>query len=92
MTNPTTLTDKILTRHDRGEKDVAKIAAALRCSPGHVYSVLREHRPDRARKPRKQTSDVPRMIAGMAKQGFKPPRVAAALGVSRAYVYRHWPD
>jgi predicted transcriptional regulator len=86
----TTTLDKILKRHDKGES-VATIADALSVSPGWVYALLREHRPKRERKARRTTSDFPRMIAGLHKQGLKPARIAVALGISRAYVYRHLP-
>ena len=82
-----TTTDKILKRHDKGE-DVATIAKALGVSAGYVYSALREHRPRRARKPRATTSDIPRMIRGMADQGIAQSRIAVVLGISRQYVSR----
>lgn len=81
---------KILKRHD-AKQSVADIALHLDMSAGYVYGVLREHRPNRARKARRTTSDLPRMIAGLAKQGIKPGRIAVALAVSRAYVYRWLP-
>lgn len=87
----TTTLSKILTRHDRGES-VAAIAKALSLSPGYIYGVLRRFRPQRARKPRTPTSDMPRMIVGLHKQKIKPARIAVVLGVSRAYVYRHLPQ
>jgi hypothetical protein len=81
-----TTTDKILKRHDKGEH-VAEIAAALDVTAGYVYGILREHRPKRRRKPRRSTSDNPRMIAGLFKQDIPPGRIAVVLGVSRAFVY-----
>lgn len=78
----------ILERHDAGQSADA-IAAAECVSAGYVYSTLREHRPDRPRKARRHTSDKPRLIAGLAAQGIKVARIAVALGVSAAYVYRH---
>lgn len=78
----------ILERHDAGQ-DVETLARDLSVSPGYVYSTLREHRPTRARKPRKRTSDKPRLIAGLAAQGIKAARIAFVLDVSAAYVHRH---
>lgn len=80
-----TTIDKILKKHDEG-KDVATIAAALDVSAGYVYGVLRQFRAKRKRKPRKSTSDIPRMIHGMAKEGIAQSRIAVVLGVSRQYV------
>ena len=92
MTTATETTVKrILARHDKGQP-VKEISRALDVSSGFIYRVLRDLRPNRKRKPREKTSDVPRMIAGLAKQGIKPARVAVVLGVTRAYVYRHWPE
>lgn len=83
----TTTLEKILKRCDKGEP-VATIAEALDLTPGYVYGVLREHRPKRARKPRKSTSDKPRMIKGLYSQGIAPTRIAVVLGVSRQYVHK----
>lgn len=81
----------ILARWDSGEA-LEAIAAALNVSRRYVYAVLAEHRPGRERKKRECTSDKPRMIAGLAREGVKPARVAELLKCSRAYVYRHWPE
>lgn len=78
----------ILSQSDAGHHPAA-IADALSVSPSHVYSVLRAHRPDRARKARARVSDVPDRIAGFAGRGWKAASIAAELGISRAYVYRH---
>lgn len=83
--NPTAT--KILARHDAG-KDAAAIAATLSVSASYVYSVLREHRPDRKRKAHPKRSDEPGIIVGMFDQGHKPARIAISRGISRAYVYR----
>lgn len=83
MTKPNL--DKILTRADRGES-VEAIAKALDLTAGHVYSVLRRERPKRTRKPRATTSDLPRMIKGLYRQGHKPARIAVVLGITRQYV------
>jgi hypothetical protein len=77
---------KILKLADRGQS-ASDIAVTVSKSPGYVYSVLREHRPDRQRKAHKTRSDNPRMIAGLHDQGIKPARIAVVLGVSRAYTY-----
>jgi hypothetical protein len=78
---------KILAAADAGTP-VADIAAANKLSAGRVYSILREHRPDRARKARRTTSDIPRKVRGLKAKGMAPTRVAFLLGVTPAYVYR----
>lgn len=55
---------------------------------GVVYSVLRQHRPDRTRAPRRKTSLLPSQARALAKEGMRPARVAGVLGISRAYAYR----
>jgi hypothetical protein len=70
---------KILKLADRGQS-ASDIAAAVSKSPGYVYSVLREHRPDRKRKAHKTRSDKPRMIAGLYDQGIPAARIAVVLG------------
>lgn len=87
MTPLPPLTPEILSRHDRGE-DVATISRAVAKSFGFVYAVLREHRPDRARKPRTRTSEKRRLIVGLLARGIKAPRVAFLARCSNAYVYR----
>lgn len=80
-------TAQILAAHDAGQS-VQQIALAIPCSTGHVYGILRQHRPLRTRKPRTATSDTPRMVRGLAAQGIVVERIAVLCGVSRAYVYR----
>jgi len=82
-----TRTDDILARSDAGEYPAA-IASALGVSVGLVYSVLRQHRPGRQRKPRAPTSTKPAMIRALAAVGSSPARIVALLGISRQYVYR----
>jgi hypothetical protein len=82
----TPLLETILSRHDAGEH-VSVIAAACQVSPGHVYGVLRKHRPERQRKPRERTSERRRFILGLLAQDIKPRRVAFLAQVSPAYVY-----
>lgn len=82
-----TLTEAILTRHDAGERNVAEIATAESVSIGHVYGVLRKHRPDRERKPRERTSERRRFILGLLAQDIRPRRVAFLAQCSPAYVY-----
>jgi hypothetical protein len=77
----------ILARHDADEYADA-IAAAEEVSPGYVYGVLREHRPDRTRKPRTRKSEKRRMILGLAAQGIKSPRIAFLCRCTPAYVYK----
>lgn len=81
-----TLTQSILKRHDDGEP-VQVIAAAEQVSFGYVYGVLREHRPERARKPRTRTSERRKLILGLLAGGIKAPRVAFLAKCSPAYVY-----
>lgn len=67
----------------------ADIAASTGASLSRVYTALREHRPERARKPRPTTSSRPEQVRGMVKVAkMKPARVAAVLGVTRQYVYK----
>ena len=77
----------ILSRADEGEP-VAAIAESLSVTPGVVYGVLREHRPERTRSPRKLTSEKRPMVLGLLGAGIKPSRVAELAGVTRQYVYR----
>jgi hypothetical protein len=81
------LTEAILKRHDRGE-NVATISAGEDVGFGYVYSVLREHRPDRARQPRTRTSKKRKLILGLLDKGILPPRVAFLAECSPAYVYK----
>ena len=52
------------------------------------YSILRRHRPDRPRKMRRRTSDMPYKICTLAARGIAPQRIAILMDVSRAYVYK----
>lgn len=88
MTDRLDHTAAILSLSDSGEHPQA-IALALTLPAGRVYAVLRQHRPKRTRKPRVCTSDVPEKVRGLRFVcGYEPPRIAALLDVSRAYVYR----
>lgn len=82
----TPLIASILSLSDAGQS-VAAVSRAVSVSPGYVYGVLREHRPDRQRKPRERTSAKRRLILGLLAQGVQPPRVAFLAQVSPAYVY-----
>jgi len=86
-----TTLDDILRLNDEG-KFPADIATSLGITPGRVYTVLREHRPDRKRKPRPCTSNKPAMIRSLSAEKIKPSRIAFLLKCSRAYVYRHIGD
>lgn len=66
----------------------ADIASRLDVPISTVYSILRRHRPDRPRKPRLRTSDMPYKIRTLAAAGIAPPRIAILMQVSRTYVYR----
>lgn len=81
------LAEKILMRHDRGE-DVETIRNAEGVGFGYVYSVLREHRPERKRQPRTRTSAKRKLILGLLTRGIAPPRVAFLAQCSPAYVYK----
>lgn len=52
-----------------------------------VYAVLRKHRPDRPRQPRRRVSRVPDKVRGLTAAGIAAPRVAFLLGITPAYVY-----
>ncbi len=69
-------------------KHPGEIAAALDIPAGRVYAVLREHRPDRKRKPRAHTSVLRSQILALAAIGTKPARIAMLLNVTRQYVYK----
>lgn len=85
MTSPAS--EAILKRSDAGEHPDA-IALAEGVSLSLVYQVLRELRPNRKRKQRDSTSDLPRQIRGLAAQGIEPPRIAKLLQCSRQYVHK----
>jgi len=82
-----TTLDQILAWNDKGQP-VATIAKALDVSPGYVYGKLREHRPDRARKPRTRTSAKRILVLGLHAQKIPVGRIAFLAQCSRAYVYR----
>jgi transposase len=86
--NPTAAA--ILARYD-STPDVAAIAEALDVSASYVYSVLREHRPNRKRKVHSKRSDLPSRIMAMHVKGIGAAKIAGKLEISRAYVYRHLP-
>jgi hypothetical protein len=81
------LVQSILRRHDANES-VATIAAAESVSFGHVYTVLREHRPNRQRQPRTRTSERRKLILGLLAGGIAPPRVAFLAECTPTYVYK----
>lgn len=78
---------RILSLSDQGTTPAA-IASDLALPVGAVYAALRVGRPNRSRVRRPRTSEVPAKVLGLAAAGVAVPRVAALLGVSRAYVYR----
>ena len=67
---------------------VDQLATAYDLSPSQVYTILREHRPDRARKARRRSSEKRDMILGLSAKGHEPERVAFLAGCSKAWVYR----
>jgi hypothetical protein len=77
----------ILERHDRGET-VEQIRQAEGVGFGYVYSVLREHRPERRRQPRTRTSEKRKLILGLLAGGIAAPRVAFLAQCTPAYVYK----
>jgi hypothetical protein len=81
------LIEAILKRHDEGET-VEQIRTAEGVGFGYVYSVLREHRPDRKRQPRTRTSEKRRLILGLLVSQIAPPRVAFLAECTPAYVYK----
>jgi len=83
-----TLIASILVQHDDGERDVAAIASACRVSPGYVYGVLREHRPDRERKPRARTGKKREKVLRLIARGKSAGEIARQVECSRAYVHR----
>lgn len=83
----TTLVAQVLALSDAGQHP-AQIATALSLSPGHVYGILRRERPNRPRKRRQGTSDVPRMVRGLDAAGITVERIAVLCACSRAYCYR----
>lgn len=85
MTSPTR--HSILELSDAGHHPAA-IARALSISVGSIYTVLRAERPNRPRKPRPRTSDLPYRIRGLRSGGIKPGRIAVLLECSRTFVYR----
>lgn len=82
-----TLPERIVELSDAGEQADA-IADECECSPGYVYRILRDVRPDRKRKPRRLTAELPGQIRHLAKSDIKPARIAFLLDCSVAYVYR----
>lgn len=77
----------ILALHDIGQH-AEQIASALGVPRGRVYAVLREHRPDRGRKPRRRVSSLPVKIHGYKARGIGQSRIAVLLGTSRQYVHK----
>lgn len=82
-----TMLETILKRHDRGEH-VAEIATAEGVSIGYVYGILREHRPDRARKPRTRTGKKRKAVLGLIAQGLRVGEIERRAKCSRAYIHR----
>lgn len=83
----TTPAPPILALSDAGHAPAA-ISRTLGVPISTVYSILRLHRPNRPRKPRLRTSDLPYKIHTLAARGITPPRIAVLMKCSRAYVYR----
>lgn len=83
----TDLADTILARSDAGEFPEA-IAASSGMSLSYVYRVLRKERPERVRKPRRQTSELRDQVKSLLAAGIKPRRAAELLEISRTYAYR----
>jgi AraC-like DNA-binding protein len=82
-----TIPPRVLELSDAGQHPAA-IAERLTLPVAKVYAILREHRPDRPRAPRRLTAWRRPVVKGMATAGVEVARVAELLGCSRAYVYR----
>ncbi len=67
---------------------VEDIAARVNLGQGRIYALLRQHRPNRPRHPRRRTSELPAQVRGLTAKGIGPARIAALLGVTRQYVYK----
>lgn len=80
-------TEQICELSDAG-RFPAQIADLLGVTKGRVYDVLRQMRPNRARKPRQRISLLPAQIKSLHSVGTPVPRIAQLLEVSRAYVYK----
>lgn len=78
---------QILSLADAGET-VAAICIQTGLRPSRVYQLLRLHRPHRKRKRQPPPDSKVPVIRGLDGAGVPPKRIAALLGVSRAYVYR----
>lgn len=79
---------QLLQAADQGAR-AADIAASLGVTPAAVYSQLKKHRRGRKRSPRVEGFNETRFkIVGLLAAGHLPSRVAAVVGVSRAYVYK----
>lgn len=82
----TPLASDIVARSDAGEHPDQIAATLPGCTLGYVYTVLREYRPRRKRKPRRCTSDIPDKVRALDGAGIKQARIAFLLGITRAYV------
>lgn len=78
----------ILEASDLGYR-VADIAEKFGTSASVVYTLLREHRPNRKNSRRiGMNSDRPYVIKGLLRDGVAPGRIAKLLNVTRQYVNR----
>jgi hypothetical protein len=68
------------------DADELCVRAGIRKS--RVYGLLRQHRPDRARKPRRLTSTVPDAVRALAALPTEPQRIAYLLNITPSYVYQ----
>lgn len=80
-------TDEILWRADAGITP-AVIAETVGLPLAKVYRVLRLHRPDRPRTPRRRTSLVRPKALALHAEGLSVAAIAARLKVDEAWVYR----
>jgi CRP-like cAMP-binding protein len=84
-----TTREQVLILHDDGTT-APQIAEALGVTPGYVFGILRDERPNRPhgnRGRRKSELRVAIRFHSTVEQ-MAPARIAEKLGVSRAYVYR----
>lgn len=84
---PADTLDTVLRLCDEGATvDAMREATGLKSS--RVYAILRKHRPNRPRQPRRRTSDIPPKVLHLAASGISPRRVAFLLEITPQYVYQ----
>jgi hypothetical protein len=79
--------DQFLALADGGA-DADELRTRSGLEKSRVYGLLREHRPNRQRKARRQTSRVPEAVRALSALPTEPQRIAYLLGVTPSYVYQ----